>query len=130
MKKIYKIGTEQDFTYTIPAFFKKNVKVENHWVVRNVKYIYAENQDEAVEKYKNWFFKQHKGITYGWSDWYSRSKGANVMMDEKLIDIISTQIVVSDDNIDINYTELKENMQAEDFREWWFDDGSHNWIPE
>ena len=49
MKEIYEIGTVQYFTYTSFSFSKK---AEEHWVIRNVKYIYANNEDEAKEKYK------------------------------------------------------------------------------
>ena len=55
MKKIYKIGTKQEFTYTsIFNLFKK--KINEYWVIRNVKYVYAENELEAKTLYQNWFF--------------------------------------------------------------------------
>lgn len=38
------------FYIYIIFFFQK--KAEEHWVIRNVKYIYANNEDEAKEKYK------------------------------------------------------------------------------
>lgn len=123
MKKIYKIGTKQDFTYAIIKFFKKVIKTEEHWVVRNVKYIYANDKEEAREKYERWFFREHKAITKGWGDWYLESDGASVMMNESCINITSTKIVLIDEDkdININLETLKEHMQAENFKEWWFD---------
>lgn len=124
MKKIYKIGTKQDFTYTILSLFKKKVKTEEHWVVRNVKYIYASDIEEARDKYERWFFKEYEAITRGWGNWYCQTDGVSaVMMDEKHIDITSTKIVYIDENkdIDVNLETLKEHMQAENFKEWWFD---------
>lgn len=123
MKQIFKIGTKQFFTYTtytVSAFFKKNVKVQKYWVVRNVKYIYANNEQEAKEKYKKYFFKEYKRITYVYSDWYSASEGVDFMMNENRINIISTKIVSIDNECFENYDELKENMLAEDFKDWWF----------
>lgn len=131
MKQIYEIGTAQYFTYTIPAFFKKNIKVREHWVIRNVKYIYANNEEEAKVKYKNWFFEEYTKITHGWGNWYLESDGVDIMMNEKWIDITSTEIVVIDNKyLNINYEKIKKNMQAEDFKEWWFDNGKCNQIPE
>lgn len=131
MKQLYEIGTAQYFTYTIPAFFKKNIKVEEHWVIRNVKYIYANNEEEAKEKYKNWFFREYKEITQGWGNWYLESDGVNVLMHEDWIDITETKIISIDNKyLNVKYEELKENMQVEDFKEWWFDNGRCNRIPE
>ena len=120
MKKIYTIGTKQEFTYVPLRLFKKNIVTEEHWLIRNVKYIYAENELEAKEKYKNWFFKKHEAITHGWGNWYSYSAGVDIMMEESYIDIVSTTLVLIDKDININYETLRTDMQAENFREWWF----------
>lgn len=129
MKQIFEVGTVQYFTYTIPMLFKK--KVENHWVFRNVKYIYADNEEEAKKKYKEWFYRGYTEIIKGWSNWHLWSDGVGVMMHENLIDITETKIITFDSRyININFKELQENMQAEDFKEWWFDNGRCNRIPE
>lgn len=121
MKQIYKIGTKQDFTYTIPAFLKKNIKVEEHWVIRNVKYIYASSEEEAKEKYTDYYFVEYENITNGWGDWYLASEGANLLMHEELIDITKTTIIIIQNGaLDVNYMTLKNEMPAEDFKEWWF----------
>ena len=124
MKKIYKIGTKQNFTYATIKFFKKVIKTEEHWIVRNVKYIYADNKEEAKEKYEKWFFYEPKEIISGWANWYWKSEGASVMMNENRINITSTKIVSIDAEEDINasFDILRENMQAENFKEWWFDE--------
>ena len=127
MKKIYRVGTKQDFTYKpskkFNAFIIGDFKAGEYWIVRNVKYIYANDREEAKEKYKKWFFKEQQ-ITYGWGNWYIISDGVNSMMDERNIDITSTEIVSirEDDGINENIETLKEHMQAENFKEWWFDD--------
>lgn len=123
MKKIYRIGTKQEFTYKNHFLFKKFDKFEEHWVVRNVKYIYANNKEEAADKYEEWFFRKYKSIISDWGNWYSCSDGVDIMMDENSIDITSTSIVAIDaeKDINVNLETLKENMQAENFREWWFD---------
>ena len=129
MKRIFKIGTVQYFTYTIPKFMRKNIKKEC-WVVRNVRYIYANNEEEAKEKYKNWFFKEYEQITYGWGNWYLTSDDVDIFsMRESSINITFTEIVSVNDNINVNYNELKKDMQAEDFKEWWFDNKKSNYIP-
>ena len=130
MKQIYEVGTAQYFTYTTLLFFKK--KVEEHWVIRNVKYIYANNEEEAKEKYKQWFFREYKGIIQGWGDWYLTSNGVDLYtMSDKNINITKTKIIAIDNKyLNVKYEELKENMQAEDFKEWWFDNGRYNRIPE
>ena len=122
MKKIYTIGTKQSFTYSILNFFNKNIKTEEHWVVRNVKYIYANDKEEAIEKYERWFFREYKAITKGWGDWYLESDGVDIMMNESRINITSTEIVLIDEDkdININLETLKNHMQAENFKEWWF----------
>lgn len=121
MKRIYKIGTRQDFTYATIKFFKLNIKTEDHWIVRNVKYIFASNPEEAREKYEKWFYWDYKKITMGWGDWDARSNGVSVMMNENRINITSNTIVLIDEceDIDVNIETLKENMQAENFKEWW-----------
>ena len=123
MKKIYTVGTRQNFTYVTIRFFKKNIKTEEHWVIRNVKYIYANNEEEAVEKYERWFFKKYKEVTRGWSDWFWESDGVSIYMNESHINIKSTEIVIigKDEDIDVNLETLREHMQAENFKEWWFD---------
>lgn len=131
MKQIFEIGTAQYFTYTIPAFFKKNIKTENHWVIRNVKYIYANSEEEAKEKYKNWFFQEYEKIFQGWGNWYLTSDGVDLWsMDDNHVDITETKIVAIDNKyLNIKYETLKENMQVEDFKEWWFDNGRCNQLP-
>lgn len=123
MKQLYKIGTKQEFTYATLRFFKKNIKTEEGWVVRNVKYVYANSPEEAKEKYLNWFFKEYRGIIKGWRNWYCGSDNLNLFMEDKYIDITSTKTVLIDaeKDIDVNYETLRENMQAENFKEWWFD---------
>lgn len=122
MKKIYKIGTKQEFIYTTLKFFGKKIKTEECWIIRNVKYIYADNKEDAKEKYMKWFFKEYESIR-GWRDWYLESDNVDILsMDVNRANITSTVTVLIDDDkdIDINYKDLKENMQAENFKEWWF----------
>ena len=132
MKQLYEIGTAQYFTYTYLALFKKNRKVEEHWVIRNVKYIYANNEEEAKEKYKRWFFQEYKEIIHGWGNWYLTYDGVDLWtMCDSQIDITETKIVAIDNKyLNVKYETLKENMQVEDFKEWWFDNGRCNRIPE
>ena len=80
----------------------------------NVKYIYANNEQEAKEKYKKYFFKEYKRITYGHSNWYSVSEGVDFMINENRIDIISTEIVFINNECYENYEYLKENMSSND----------------
>lgn len=132
MKQIYEIGTAQYFTHTIPTFFKKNRKAEEHWVIRNVKYIYANSEEEAKEKYGRWFFIEYATIIGGWGNWYTTSDGVNIFsMSDRNIEITETKIVVLDNKyLNVKYETLKENMQVEDFKEWWFDNERYSCIPE
>ena len=123
MKKVYKIGTKQEFTYKPFLSFKKSAKLKEHWVVRNVKYIYANNEEEASNKYEEWFFRNYPSVIEGWGNWYLWSNDVNIAMNKNRIDITSTSIVAinAEKDINVNLETLKENMQAENFREWWFD---------
>lgn len=40
-------------------------------------------------------------------------------MKEDCIEVLSEELFTSE-KIDVNIEELKKNMQAENFREWWF----------
>ena len=128
IKKIFEIGTTQYFIYKTPFFLFFNEKAKNrimekeHWVIRNVKYIYANTEEEAKEKYRKWFFKEYKKITRECLDWFLWSDGVDIMMNESLIDITFTDIVsIDNEYLNVNYEKLKDNMQAENFKEWWFD---------
>ena len=122
MKKIYSVWTIQFFSYTTyQGIFRKNKepKVESCWVLRNRKFIYAENEKVAEEKYSAWFRKTYVGVTRGWGDWDMWSDGVGYGMDEDCIKILSEGLLTSE-KIGVNIEELKKNMQAENFREWWF----------
>lgn len=116
MKQIYEIGTAQHFTHTIHAFFKKNRKAEEYWVIRNIKYIYANSEEEAKEKYKNWFFIEYETIIGGWRNWYTTSNGVDIWtMRDKNIDIIETKIVALDNKyLNVKYETLEKNMSVEE----------------
>ena len=130
MKQVFEVGTAQYFTYSFPSLFKRNRKITENWVIRNVKYIYAGNEEGAKEKYKNWFFKEYKQITHGWGNWYLTSDKVDMLMSESLINITSTEIVVLDNKyINASYEDYRKNMQADDFKEWWFDNHSEMIAP-
>lgn len=122
MKKLYSVGTAQFFSYTTySGMFSKNkeLKIEKYWVLRNKKFIYAESVKVAEEKYSAWFKKTYTGVTRSWGDWDIWSDGVGYDMDEDCIEILSEELFTSE-KIDVNIEELKKNMQAENFREWWF----------
>lgn len=122
MKKIYSVWTVQFFSYTIyQGIFRKNKepKVKSCWVLRNRKFIYAENENAAEEKYSAWFKKTYIGVTRGWGDWDMWSDEVSYYMDDDCIKILSEGLVTLE-KINVNIEELKKNMQAENFREWWF----------
>lgn len=102
--------------------------MEEHWVIRNVKYIYANNEEEAKEKYKRWFFKEYKEIVRDCGNWFFTSDGVSLFkMNDSNIDIIETKIIAIDNKyLNVNYEDLKENMQADDFKEWGFNGGRYN----
>ena len=51
-------------------------------------------------------------------------------MDDNHVDITETKIVAIDNKyLNIKYETLKENMHVEDFKEWWFDNGRCNQLP-
>ena len=130
MKQLYEVGTVQYFTYKSinRRFFKKINKTENHWVLRNVRYVYANNEDEAKDKDNKNFYKERKEVIRGWSDWKVCSNGATPLMKEDMINIIDTKVVASNKfNVSVNC--LKDNMTASDYRDWWFDYGKDTYIP-
>lgn len=47
---LFEVGTYQSFIYNKPAFLKKNRENGDYSIFRNVKYIYATNDEEAKEK--------------------------------------------------------------------------------
>lgn len=51
-------------------------------------------------------------------------------MDDRNADITEIKIVAIDNkNLNVKYETLKENMQVGDFKEWWFDNGRCNQLP-
>ena len=128
-KRIYHIGTIQYFTYTEPKFLKRNEKTEQHYLIRNVKPIYAESKDVAIEKYKKLFYIEYQSI-HGWGDWYEWSNGVSIEMYDKAVEIVGLIIMSVETTENFTYGYYRENMNAEDFKEWWFDNGRCNQIPE
>lgn len=122
VKKLYSVWTVQFFSYTTyQGIFRinKEPKVKSCWVLRNRKFIYAENEKAAEEKYSAWFKKTYTGVTRDRGDWDMWSDGVGYNMYEDCIKILLEGLVTSE-KIYVNIEELKKNMQAENFREWWF----------
>ena len=123
MKKIYKVGTylELEVKYFGGLFGTILKKSEKGWLIRNIKYIYAESIEEALNKYDRLFGEQYESIT-GWGNWYEHSDNIDIWCHDKTTKIIDQYFTIVEENYEPkNIQSLKENMSAYDFRDWWHD---------
>lgn len=123
MKNVYIIGTVQYFTYPSILLFKR----KTHWILRNVKPVYAYNKKEAIEKYRLHFYKKYNKIKYECRNWYSRSDDSiDITMSEIFVKIIKTDVVELDISDIYTFDDYQKNMTGNDFKEWWFDNKIDN----
>ena len=118
MKKIYIVATfikGKLQTYdSWFQWFKRDVQYCCNYIDK--KFIYAKSEEEAIEKYKKYFFKGYtkfpitKGIT---------SDNIDIWTDPRNITIIDEYAVIINDQNNATIEELKNNMIAIDFRDWW-----------
>jgi len=122
IKKVFKIGTIQYFTYNIPRSFFSKDKSEEHWIIRNVKPIYAQSKEDAIKKYHKCFYREFNQITYGWGNWFLTSDDSvGIEMYEDWIEITKTVIESIETDGVYTFVDYKKEMLADDFKEWWFD---------
>lgn len=130
-KKLYKIGIKLNIEYTKTRInfnlkneylFQRITKVYDEYIIRNVKYVYASSSIEAVEKYQTLWNKTYTSLL-GWGDWYSYSDHIDVYCThDPRFKIKNQEIIVIKENCSPkNIGELKENISAYDFRDWWHD---------
>lgn len=126
MKKIYKVATHLDLKINhlkrMGRLFNRLIKnSEDAWVNFNVKYIYSKTLDEALNKYEKLFGKKYTSFS-DWMRWYESSKNIDIFTDSKKVDIVDQYFyIIEEDCQSQNVSELKKNMSAYDFRDWWHD---------
>lgn len=117
---LFEVGTHQSFIYNKPAL-KKNGENGDHSIFRNVKYIYATNDEEAKEKYKRWFYIERQPVFTGTGNWDITTEGVNLYMEDKYTTIKEESIKIRKREVNVSADKLCKNMCAENFRDWWFD---------
>ena len=121
MKKIYKVATHLDLKINHLKRMGLLKTEEDAWVNFNVKYIYAKTLDEALNKYEKLFGKEYTSFS-DWMRWYESSKNIDIFTDSRKIDIVDQYFyMIEEDCQSQNISELKANMSAYDFRDWWHD---------
>ena len=88
---------------------------------RNVKYIYAINDEEAKEKYKKWFYIEHQPVFTGKGNWNTITEGVNLDMENKYVTMKEETIKIRKREINVGIDKLCKNMHPENFRNWFFD---------
>lgn len=126
MRKIYKLALMQYLTYEPLWIFKAIVKPKDYWIIGHVRYVYANNLDEAKEKYKMLLFKDFDRVVLEWMDWYELSdEQIFFLLNKRRLHIGRVEIVLLEDesktSINVGLDELKKYMSIEDFKSWWFD---------
>lgn len=124
MNKVYIVGTVVKFTYKEPSFFKKNDRKEGK-IIRKVRFIYAESELAAKNKYQENFFAECKtyddaireSTTHEGFDHYEFFLNSN-RYDVK---IYENEIKLLTCNTKQTIDDYKNFMLPEDFRNWWWD---------
>lgn len=120
MKQVYTIGTIVSFTYETTSWFKKITK--DAYIIRNVRYVYAESESAAKEKYKKYFYNHcntykeacnestyHEGF-----DPSELRYCPKIKMDKNEITRLYAKKPAKLDD-------YKQFMLPDDFRDWWWD---------
>ena len=116
MKKIFKIAQHQKFKVKV-----KKKQFENGYCVRGVKYIYCENEEKAIELYRERYkLNLNPNIEIGWGDWEECSHSVTHMC------FIGEDLTCTIVNLNLNGTEtiedIKKNMFGVELKEWWNDE--------
>ena len=117
---LFEVGTYQSFIYNKPAFLKKNRENGDHIIFRNVKYIYATNDEEAKEKYKRWFYIERQPVFTEKGNWNIITEGVNLDMEDKYVMIKEESIKIRKGEINVGIDKLCKNMHPENFKDWFF----------
>lgn len=126
MKKIYEVATHLDLKINyfkrMGALFNRILKTEEDaWVKFNAKYIYAETEEEALNKYEKLFGEEYTSF-WDLMRWCESSKNISIFTDSKKVDVVDVHFyIIEEDCQSQNISKLKENMSAYDFRDWWHD---------
>ena len=123
--RLYKVKTLVELTIETNWLFKK--KKHGCYFTYKSKYIYAKDKDEARMKYGDYFFtpiengfdKENLWYFKLYAETWSKSMEFNLAFNQKVIHS-HTSIYVLEDNVIANFNEVKDNMTAQDFRDWWY----------
>ena len=122
--RLYKVKTWVNLTIETNWLLKK--KKHRCYFTYKSKYIYAKDKDEAKRKYSDYFFtlienihnKQTLKYLALYAETSSKSMTFDLAFNQKVIHMHEF-IYVLDDDIVANFNEVKNNMTAQDFRDWW-----------
>ena len=82
--KVYNVVTIQYFDYESLVFKKKNRVIKEVFLMRNLKFIYASNNEEAIEKYNKNFRKDYGNSITGWGDWFYYSDEVSIELIDRV----------------------------------------------
>ena len=122
--RLYKVKTRVDLIIETNWLFKKE-KYECYFTYKS-KYIYAKDKVEAKRKYNDYFFipiengfdKENLWCFNFYAETWSNSMKFNLAFNQKVIHTHAS-ICVLEDNVTANFNEVKNDMTAQDFRDWW-----------
>ena len=122
--RLYKVKTLAELTIETNWLFKK--KTHRCYFTYKSKYIYAKDKDEARMKYGDYFFtpiengydKEILRYSQFYAETYSKSMEFNLAFNQKVIHTHESICVLGDDVV-ADFNEVKNNMTAQDFRDWW-----------
>ena len=126
-KQVFKVSVQLDIEFELYGFFKfkplrKVTSVEKAWMECNALYIYANNKYEAIRKYKKIYPKALQHIyddtIYDSSLNYDNLVFQMKMKEADIKSTVSKIICLNETEFFININDLKNNMNAVDYKAW------------
>ena len=144
MKQVYVIATRYSMSYEVfNKWFnheKTILTVDDAYAIFHAKPFYTETVEEALERYKekgwhncSWGLKNIIDSSENF-DWdvclhhksYEKWSKSIIPQECRIKNFVDSYHAVLIKNLNPSFTFIKENMQAEDFREWLWDGQKNN----
>lgn len=128
MMKLYKVKSLTSLNIEIKHLFRKN-ETYDCWYTTKCKFIYANNDAEAISKYREMFFTplaKNEWCKYllELHRWCADDKSDNMKFNlpfNYFIKHVEEQIMICNEPITENINFIRNNMCGEDFKNWWHD---------
>jgi len=120
MKRIRAIGYKQTFDVNDYGLFGKLLKHETGWTIRGVHYFYIDEDENIDAVYSTRYKARDDSVVHGWGDWYLTSDNVSLMMSDNCFQNIKTDIVEIDLKTIPTMSQLWNDMDGEQFKEWFY----------